>query len=213
MESKVLVIDAGLGNIGSVVSALNRFHCNVDRLSVPPDERESNLYTHLVLPGVGSFKKGMYLLGKTGWQKWILDHWQKLERPLLGICLGMQLLASYGSEGSKKGRIEGLGLIPGSVDPFNNFQNLRLPHVGWNAVTWKNNSDKLTSGVLNGGDMYFVHSYIFNPSDTKFAIASTDYGVPFVSVVCNAKNFGVQFHPEKSQRLGRKLLENFLLLR
>ena len=212
MESKVLVIDAGLGNIGSVVSALNRLSNGVERLRNPPNKIETSLYTHVLLPGVGSFNKGMYLLRTTGWYGWILDHWQKLERPLLGICLGMQLLASYGSEGSKGEKIEGLNLIPGSVDPFNTSKNLTLPHVGWNSVTWKKKSDKLISGVPNGGDMYFVHSYTFNPYENKFILGTTEYGSSFVSAVCNSNNFGVQFHPEKSQRLGKKVLENFLLL-
>lgn len=209
----VLVIDAGLGNIGSVEAALQRHHCSVQRLAQPPLPDATDAFTHAVLPGVGAFSAGMEALKASGWAPWIKQSWCHCDRPLLGICLGMQLLASYGFEGVPDGGVvAGLDLIPGRVELLNVSSDLVLPHVGWNALHWNSPASPLAHGLPEGGDMYFVHSFAFRPYDPTHGLAASDYGGSFTSVVGRGSCYGVQFHPEKSQRLGRRLLENFLAL-
>ncbi|NDC15284.1 MAG: imidazole glycerol phosphate synthase subunit HisH [Synechococcaceae bacterium WB9_2_170] len=213
-QPAVLVIDAGLGNIGSAVAALERQACTVKRLAGPPDLPAMRGFSHVVLPGVGSFAAGMEALRQRGWADWLLQQWCPTGRPLLGICLGMQLLASRGSEGAASvgAATTGLGLIPGSVERIHPDGALPLPHVGWNAVDWQISAGPLSKGLPPGGDFYFVHSYAFTPANSSHALASADYGGMFTAVVGRAACYGVQFHPEKSQRLGRQLLSNFLAL-
>jgi glutamine amidotransferase len=207
----ILVIDAGLGNIGSVVAALQRHECYVQRASQPPTPEATAAFTHAVLPGVGAFAAGMEALQASGWQAWIKEVWCLADRPLLGICLGMQLLASEGTEGAPEGGfVGGLDLIPGRVERFVVESDLVLPHVGWNALHWQSPANALAQGLPDGGDMYFVHSYTFQPHDPAHGLALSEYGGRFTSVVGRGSCYGVQFHPEKSQRLGRRLLENFL---
>ncbi len=213
-QPAVLVIDAGLGNIGSVVAALQRQIGTVQRLADPPGPEATSGFSHAVLPGVGSFTTGMEALRQRGWADWLLGQWCPLDRPLLGICLGMQLLATRGSEGavSADGATTGLNLIPGTVERIRPDGDLPLPHVGWNAVDWAGSAGSLAKGLPPGGDFYFVHSYAFTPADSAHALASADYGGMFTAVVGQGTCYGVQFHPEKSQRLGRQLLSNFLAL-
>lgn len=212
-QPHVLVIDAGLGNIGSVVAALHRHDCSNERVQLPPSPDATAMFTHAVLPGVGSFAAGMEALRASGWEAWIQQLWCQTDRPLLGICLGMQLLASEGSEGATAGGgVAGLDLIPGRVERLSVDPDLVLPHVGWNALHWHRPGCALGQGLLEGGDMYFVHSYAFQPHDPAHGLAVSDYGQRFTAVVGRGACFGVQFHPEKSQRLGRRLLENFLAL-
>jgi len=211
---RVLVIDAGLGNIGSVLAALHRQDCDLERTQLPPLAANSPVFTHAVLPGVGAFAAGMEALRATGWDGWILQQWCGTGRPLLGICLGMQLLASQGREGADtSGVISGLDLVPGQVQRLAVGPGLVLPHVGWNALHWQNPAGPLAKGLRDGGDMYFVHSYAFQPLDPAHSLAFSNYGQSFTSVVKNGGCYGVQFHPEKSQRLGHRLLENFLSLK
>jgi imidazole glycerol-phosphate synthase subunit HisH len=128
-------------------------------------------------------------------------------RPVLGICLGMQLLAESGAEG---GDVSGLGLLPGHVVRFRNGNpSTRIPHVGWNTVSFVRPS-LLFSGLRSGGDFYFVHSYHFVPAVEDVTLAVSPYVDGFVSAVGRENVFGVQFHPEKSQRLGLRLIGNFL---
>jgi glutamine amidotransferase len=210
----VLVIDAGLGNIGSVAAALHRQPCMVDRLAAPPGPEATSGFSHVVLPGVGSFTAGMEALSQRGWADWLLQQWCPSGRPLLGICLGMQLLASRGTEGAalSDDPISGLDLIPGTVERMHPDAGLSLPHVGWNSVNWAASAASLAEGLPPGGDFYFVHSYAFTPVDSAHVLASSDYGGLFTAVVGRADCYGVQFHPEKSQRLGSQLLRNFLAL-
>ena len=207
----VLVIDAGLGNIGSVLSAFQRHDCSAQRLPQPPTPEATDAFSHAVLPGVGAFSAGMEALRASGWEAWIKQVWVQGNRPLLGICLGMQLFASEGVEGAPGG-VAGLDLIPGRVERLRVTADLVLPHVGWNALHWHSLASPLAIGLPDGGDMYFVHSYAFQPSDPAHVLAASDYGGSFAAVVGSGVCCGVQFHPEKSQRLGRRLLENFLAL-
>ena len=208
---KVLIVDAGLGNIGSVVAAMKRLNCEVDSVKTPPIEEESRQYTHIILPGVGSFKAGITALNKSGWADWIRFSVEVKKKPLLGICLGMQLLASEGYEGMEEDRsIEGLGLIKGDVKMLEAEEGLVLPHVGWNELKITNKDCSLLDGIPERGDMYFVHSYVFKTEKKRETAATSDYGTEFGAVVNKDKIFGVQFHPEKSQKLGRTVLENFI---
>ena len=209
----VLVIDAGLGNIGSVMAALQRHDCSAQRLQRPPTPEATYAFSHAVLPGVGAFASGMEALKASGWEAWIKRTWCSSGRPLLGICLGMQLLASEGVEGAPAAdSVTGLDLIPGRVHRLSVASDLVLPHVGWNELHWHSLASPLAKGLPDCGDMYFVHSYAFQPSDPAHGLAASDYGGSFTAVVGKGACYGVQFHPEKSQRLGRRVLENFLAL-
>ena len=209
----ILVIDAGLGNIGSVQAAIDRISFTSSRLKIPPNPQLSDTFTHAILPGVGSFAAGMEALKKTGWGSWIKSNWCQSDRPFLGICLGMQLMASQGIEGTHDHNyIEGLDLIPGRVDRLEVDNSLVLPHVGWNSIIWQSNNDPLSCGLLGPLDMYFVHSYAFKTFDSSDRLAITQYGQNFAAVIRRGQSYGVQFHPEKSQRLGHLLLQNFLKL-
>lgn len=213
IKPTVLVIDVGLGNIGSVVAALARHDCQIDCARTPPSPITSNTYTHVVLPGVGAFASGMEALARVSWDSWITDCWLTYKRPLLGICLGMQLLSSEGSEGSALGNMtEGLNLIPGHVTLIPSGNGIILPHVGWNDIHWKDQQNPLAHNIPSGGDMYFVHSYFFQPTNSAHCLATSHYGLDFASVVGRGNCYGVQFHPEKSQRLGKRLISNFLAL-
>lgn len=212
-RTRVLIVEAGLGNIGSVAAALERLGVAAERLATPPKQAEP--YTHLLLPGVGSFATGMEALARMGWQQWLHEVWLGTGRPLLGICLGMQLLASRGWEGREDGEASaGLDLIAGEVCRLEVGPDLALPHVGWNAVDWLQPELPLAAGFPPGGDLYFVHSYAFRCADASACLARSEYGTSFSAVVGNpaANIWGMQFHPEKSQKLGRRLLENFLVL-
>ena len=179
----------------------------------PPTLDETRAFTHVVLPGVGAYAAGMQALKRIGWDAWIKQTWCRANRPLLGICLGMQLLSSEGVEGAPDGvRIAGLKLIPGCVERFRVNTDLVLPHVGWNDLHWHSPASPLAKGLPKAGDMYFVHSYAFQPQDSTHGLASSDYGQRFIAVVGKGACYGVQFHPEKSQRLGHRLLANFLAL-
>ena len=207
----VLVIDAGLGNIGSVIASLNRLECSVFRARDPREIEDPALYSHVILPGVGAFTAGMTALNTAGWSTWIKDTWRPLHKPLLGICLGMQLLATEGYEGCIDNiPTHGLGLIPGTVKLLDVSSDFVLPHIGWNSLHWLVNSSALMNGVPEGADMYFVHSYSFVPTTASHLHAQSDYGGFFSAIVVNECFMGVQFHPEKSQRFGKQLISNFL---
>lgn len=202
---KVIIIDYGMGNLGSVKRAFEECGGQVEISEEPRDLRQA---THIVLPGVGAFTDGMGNLKERGWIKPIRETVDE-GIPLLGICLGMQLLAESGIEG---GETEGLGLIRGKVDRLIPLDpNERIPHVGWNEMhlTMK---DDLFGNIPDGSDFYFVHSYHFVASDPESIIATTPYCGHFASVVKNGKVFGTQFHPEKSQRIGFQLIRNFLCI-
>ena len=199
----VLIIDYGMGNLGSVRRSFEE--CGAD-VQILKDPQEFNGASRVVLPGVGAFKEGMEHLESRGWVNFI--NWMIEEKlPLLGICLGMQLLAEKGYEG---GQVPGLGVIGGEVvrmDPQSDEE--RIPHVGWDDVC-VTQSTSLFSDIPNESDFYFVHSYHFVPVCEDCIIATTPYCGGVVSAVQKNNVFGVQFHPEKSSKSGRKLLENFL---
>lgn len=206
---KVGVIDYGVGNLGSVLRAL-------EELRVTPVLVNRALDMHatdcLILPGVGNFADCACLLDAGGWTTALRDEVQGYGRPLLGVCVGMQLLADNSSEGAAEGRhTAGLGFIPGQVRHLRSLGcTQRVPHVGWNSITRTRHDDHLFNTVPDGTDFYFVHSYVFNPEDSADVLATTDYGIPITAAVQRGHVWGTQFHPEKSSRAGFRLLRNFI---
>ncbi len=193
------IVDYGLGNLRSVEKAFASLHCQA-RISADPDSLRK--FDRLVLPGVGSFGQASRSLVSSGLMEAVKDY-AKLNRPLLGICLGMQLLADAGEEG---GQYSGLGLIPGRVEKLVGEE--KLPHVGWNRLRFQHKS-VLLEGIEDGSHMYFVHSYGFKPKNKEYQKAAAYYGEDFCALIEKDQVYGVQFHPEKSSTFGLQLLENF----
>ena len=166
----------------------------------------------LILPGVGHFSDCVQLLNAGGWTQALRDEVLGYNRPLLGVCLGMQLLADASMEGVTDAQgVPGLGLVPGRVEHLRTLGCLaRVPHVGWNAIAKTPAHDHLFNGIPDGTDFYFVHSYAFLPADTNDILAFADYGVPVTAAVRRGHVWGTQFHPEKSSRAGFQLLRNFI---
>lgn len=206
---KVGVIDYGVGNLGSVIRALEEL-CVVPVLV----DRPVDMHTAdcLILPGVGNFADCARLLRKDGWADALQQEVRGYARPLLGVCVGMQLLADFSTEGAEDGQgTPGLGFIPGRVDHLRVLGcELRVPHVGWNSITRRGSSDNLFDGIPDGTDFYFVHSYALISQDPADVLATTDYGVPVTAAVRRGHVWGTQFHPEKSSRAGFRLLRNFI---
>lgn len=208
MNIKVGVLDYGVGNIGSVMRAL-------EELCVSPIliDRASDMHVadRLILPGVGSFTDCKNLLDKGGWTSALKDEVIGSSKPILGICLGMQLLADVGMEGAvDENGTAGLGFISGKVVGLASIGcESRIPHMGWNSIIMERPSG-LLSGIPIGTDFYFVHSYAFVTESPKDTIAVTNYDVSVTAAIAKDNVWGVQFHPEKSSRAGFKLLRNFL---
>ena len=201
---KIAIIDYGLGNLASVYAAFKK-QCTEVRIYSHPEEMIG--LTHLVLPGVGAFSEGMKNLRERGWESYLKESLSKRQIPLLGICLGMQLLASSGEEG---GLTEGLNLIPGKVVLLKSeIKSCPIPHVGWNSVEIQKDS-RLLIDIPSGSDFYFVHSFSLRPMSSGYCIGETCHSEKFCSVVENGAVFGVQFHPEKSSKVGALLIRNFL---
>jgi len=171
-----------------------------------------------ILPGVGNFGDCARLLVKDGWFDALIEEVGGGRKSLLGVCLGMQMLASSSMEGAEHGATEsiaGLGLIPGRVERLSSLGcKLRVPHIGWNEVSCRPGADAEGGGLFDGipdlTDFYFVHSYAFVPDDPFDMLATTDYGVPITAAVRRGRVWGTQFHPEKSSRAGFRLLRNFI---
>lgn len=200
----VLIVDYGMGNIASARRALEVCGAKVIVSDNPACLDEAD---RLVIPGVGAFPQAMQRLEKGGWIEPIRHAALKDKIPVLGVCLGMQLLAD---ESTEFGVTKGLGLVQGRVDrivPEGSTE--RVPHVGWNEV-YPVSSPPLFDGIPSGADFYFVHSYRFLPTNKEDIIAATPYAGETVSAVGNGAIWGVQFHPEKSSHTGLRLLRNFL---
>ncbi|WP_403023501.1 imidazole glycerol phosphate synthase subunit HisH [Salinibacterium sp. GXW1014] len=196
----VTVIDYGGGNIGSVVNMLKRVGSDVAVVREPAEIASSE---RILLPGVGAFDRGVSLLKETGFFEPIRA-FAVSGRPVLGICLGMQLLA----DSSEEGELRGLGLIPGAARRFAAKPGLRIPHMGWNAVVPRDH-EPLLDGIAEENRFYFVHSYHVEPADESHVAATTGYGSSFVSMIRRDNVVGAQFHPEKSHDFGKTLLKNF----
>lgn len=190
------ILDYGAGNLGSVSYAFKRIKTENKIVKTAAEIRKCNA---LVIPGVGAFKTGMKGLKPV---KRAVVEFVKIGKPVLGICLGMQLLFEKGTE---DGSTAGLAIFKGNVEKM---KAPKLPHVGWNQVKQKRKS-RLFAGIGDNSYFYFVHSYACVPKKSECIVGTTKFYVEFASVVEQGNVFGVQFHPEKSGRVGEKMLKNF----
>ena len=198
----VVLIDAGTGNLRSVQKALEAVGANVLRTDDPKKVVSGG---RVVLPGVGAFGDFMSGLRARGLEEAVNDTVQR-GIPLLGICVGMQALFEVGEE---MGEHKGLGLLQGKVVKFADSLSVKIPHTGWNQLEAKNDA-RLFDQVDAGAYVYFNHSYYCQPQNSSDILATTDYGINYACAVQRENIFGVQFHPEKSQAVGLKILKNFL---
>ncbi len=200
----VTIVDLGIGNIGSVSKALR--YLEVEHEIVAQAESLSSA-KKIILPGVGSFSEGVKRLDETGFRPALLEAVQKRGVPLLGICVGMQLLAKTGYEG---GETQGLGLIDGVVDKIDDMGGqLLIPHMGWNDV--RLSDSPVFSSIPPQSCFYFVHSYAMRLNEDADT-AYTSYGDDVLAFVNKGRVYGAQFHPEKSQQPGLTFLRNFIEL-
>ncbi len=203
----ITIIDYGVGNIGSVVNAFKRIEVPTTIAKTENDLRDAK---KLILPGVGHFDNAMKLLNKSGMRD-CLDHLvNEVNIPILGICVGMQIMARCSTEGN----LEGLNWLNATVRMLDESQikfRTKLPHMGWNDLKFCRNS--ILFNNLNEGDLfYFLHSYFFECNKSSDVLATTEYGMEFTAAVNHENIFGVQFHPEKSHSSGEIIFKNFAAL-
>ena len=197
----IAIIDYGMGNLRSVQKGLERAGCEA---VITRDPGQIQSARGVVLPGVGAFSACMENLAKFGLIAPVRDVVLR-EKPFLGICLGFQLLFS---ESEEFGAQKGLDLFSGKVVGFRPGENFKVPHMGWNRLEKKKQS-RFLEGLSSGDYVYFVHSFYVVPDDRSIIATTTDYGESFVSSIATETLFACQFHPEKSQELGLRLLANF----
>jgi glutamine amidotransferase len=202
MTSRIVIIDYGMGNLRNVQKAFEKIGCEA-RLT--RNKNEIGRASAIVLPGVGAFKDCMENLEKYGLVEILLRSIQK-GKPYLGICLGLQILFS---ESEEFGSHKGLDLIKGKVVRFVPDPEHKVPHMGWNTIE-KEKEVPALRGIESGDFFYFVHSYYVTPDETQWISSLTTYGKPFVSSIWKENLFATQFHPEKSQQKGLRILENFV---
>ena len=195
----VAIIDYGVGNLRSVEKA---FHAGGVEAQVSSDEGVLRAADRLVLPGVGAFRACMEALNERGFDRLVRERVEG-GTPLLGVCVGMQMLFE---ESEEFGTTRGLGFLRGRVRRFPD--GLRVPQVGWNQVGWRR-AHPLAEGIADQSFFYFVHSFYCEAADAADALGETEYSLTYASVVARANVCGVQFHPEKSQAAGLRLLRNF----
>ncbi|NCE64241.1 imidazole glycerol phosphate synthase subunit HisH [Pseudoflavonifractor sp. 524-17] len=196
--SKIAIVDYGVGNLKSVTNAMDYLGLNS---KITKDRDELERADAILLPGVGAFPDAAERLRGSGLDQLVIR--QAERKPILGICLGMQLLFDWGNEVRE---CKGLGLVNGSVQRIQT--ELKLPHIGWNRLRFPNPSP-LFAGLEEGDYVYFVHSFCALASRPEQVIAATDYGTSVVAAVQNGNVFGCQFHPEKSGEAGLQILRNF----
>ncbi|MEN6549650.1 MAG: imidazole glycerol phosphate synthase subunit HisH [Armatimonadia bacterium] len=194
----IALIDYGMGNLGSVEKALLKVGCEVNMTSDPAAIEAAD---GVVLPGVGAFDDCMINLEQSGCIP-AIKAVTAADKPFIGICLGLQVLF----ESSEEGKLPGLGILPGKVVRFKH--DLKIPQIGWNQI-FKRQDCPLLEGIEDGAWTYFVHSYYVEPADESLTATVTDYGYEFTSAVRRGNLFASQWHPEKSQNVGLKVLENF----
>jgi len=189
------IINYGAGNIFSLTAALDRLSVSYGMVNTEADLEK---YSHIIIPGVGHAGSAMEKLTATG----LVNAIKALKKPVLGICVGMQLITEHSEEGDAML----LDIVPVKTKKFDKTLNIKIPHMGWNAIQHKNNS--LFTSVDENEQFYFVHSYFIEYNPT-FDIASANYGLKFSAAVQKDNFYGVQFHPEKSGRAGEQILKNF----
>lgn len=195
------IVDYGMGNLKSICNALESIN---EEYLISAYKYDLRKCSGLILPGVGSFKEGMFNLRKEGLYS-VVKEAERTGKPLLGICLGMQLLFEKGYEGEET---KGIGLLKGKVIKMNE-EEFRVPNIGWNSLNI-NKDDELVKGLKKESHMYYVHSYYANEYNEEDLVASSDYyGLNIPGIVRRDNIIGVQFHPEKSGEEGIKLLKNF----
>jgi imidazole glycerol-phosphate synthase subunit HisH len=201
----IAIIDYGMGNLRSVEKAFELFYPKVKITSSPDEILASD---KVVLPGVGAFGKAMDELRNRCLTDAVKDV-IKAGKPFLGICLGLQLLFSESEEG---GNVKGLDILKGKVRKFGDMKGLKIPHMGWNEINPKieTRKSKILDEIEAGSFMYFVHSYYVDPEDKEVILCETDYGKSFASGIHKDNIYAFQFHPEKSQTRGLKIIENFV---
>jgi imidazole glycerol-phosphate synthase subunit HisH len=221
----ITIVDYGTGNLASVFNAVNRYTKDV---RISSDIKDIINSDKIMLPGVGAFRDAYNEIEKRGLRKGVLEFIES-GRLFLGICLGLQLLFTKSYE---DGEHKGFDVIKGEVVPFSKDSGLKVPHMGWNNISQKSpfgyaqgmkatfrqcsgherQNCKLLEGVADMTPMYFVHSYYVVPEDKSVVAATTDYGISFCSMIQKDNVYAMQFHPEKSQAQGLKIIENFVRL-
>jgi glutamine amidotransferase len=197
----IAIVNYGLGNLHSVHKAVVKAG---GEALVTEDAADIRRADKIILPGVGAFADGMQGLTERGLVE-VVQGAARAGKPLLGICLGMQLMFD---EGEEQGVSQGLGLVPGRVRLFEN-KTVKVPQIGWNQLHFEKDSS-LLEGLQPGDYVYFNHSYYCEPAEQADTLISTEYGLRYASAVQRGNLFGVQFHPEKSQRVGLQILRNFV---
>ena len=201
----IAIVDYGVGNLYSLKKACLKF---ADKIEITDDPIVIEKADAVILPGVGSFQAGMDGLKKRG----LIGAVKKIAasgKPVLGICLGAQLMLERGYE---FGEFKGLGIIPGKVVIFTKLNNAKIPQIGWNKVKFSSNKN-LFKSLKQNPYLYFVHSYILKPSERNSVLAETKYGnLTFCSAIKKGNIYGTQFHPEKSGEVGLKIISNFIKL-
>ncbi len=204
MRAPIAVIDTGICNLRSVTKALEAAGA-APVVVRTPSEVDSCGAEGLVLPGVGALRDCVLSLRSSGLDATVRQ-WISLDRPFLGVCLGMQALFDESEEGG----VKGLGIFPGRVVRFRLEPPLKVPHMGWNSVRFVRPGSALQAGLADSGEsFYFVHSYHCVPDDPSLVLAECDYGRPFVAAIFYGRVFATQFHPEKSQAKGLQIYRNF----
>ena len=205
---KVTIVDYNSGNISSVINSFKEVAKDKVNIEVTADLNKINSSDKVVLPGQGSFKSCVEALNKiNGLTEALSEFAINNKKPLLGICVGLQMFADIGYEETET---KGLGWISGKVSKVDNQNGkYKLPHIGWNQINIVKQS-KIFENIENNSHMYFVHSYEFIPEDKNVISATTDYSSNIVCSVETENIFGTQFHPEKSDKLGLKIIDNFI---
>ena len=204
MIIKVAIINYGIGNIRSLYNSLRRIEVEAEIITDPSTIGQ---FDKVFLPGVGSYKDAIKKIKNIGWDKAIKNFLTNENKSLFGICVGMQILSTFGYE---YGKSNGLDIIKGEVLRMDeNGCDLKLPHIGWNNIKILN-QNLITEKLNNEANFYFVNSFSFNKVNFEELIATTSYGIEFPSIVNKQNVFGTQFHPEKSSRAGIQILKNFI---
>ena len=205
---KVTIVDYNSGNISSVINSFKEVAQDKVNIEVTADLKKIKSSDKVVLPGQGSFKSCVDALNKiNGLTETLSEFAINNKKPLLGICVGLQMFADIGYEETET---KGLGWISGKVSKIDNQNGkYKLPHIGWNQINVVKQS-KIFENITNNSHMYFVHSYEFLPNDKNVISATTDYSTNIVCSVEKENIFGTQFHPEKSDKLGLKIIDNFI---
>ena len=198
----ITIIDYGMGNLGSLVNMFKRIGVNVAIESDPTIIKKSK---KILLPGVGSFDAAMKCINNTPDLLEVLNYKAKIDCvPILGVCLGMQLL----TRSSEEGILSGLDWIPATTKRIPKINGLKVPHMGWN-IAKPTELSLLTNNISNSSRYYFVHSFCVHVDDHKYSLMKTNYGIDFDSAIRQDNIYGVQFHPEKSHNFGMQILKNF----